>query len=106
MNITNESDESPAKMEESITLKRRVTDDIRHHFDDCCVHRARFFSRKYWEGEVKVKRQFFRMKRRYMILFEDGTVLLLRRGHIRAEFDLTENKTDITLNKQTRFTIK
>ena len=41
-----------------------------------------------------------------MILFEDGTVLLLRRGHIRAEFDLTENKTDITLNKQTRFTIK
>ncbi len=40
-----------------------------------------------------------------MILFQDGTVLLLRRGHIKSEFFLDQN-IQITLNRQNRFTMK
>lgn len=76
------SDEFQSKAKSTV-LKH---DDIRKYFDECCVYRARFLSRKYWEGEVKVRRKIFLTRIRYMILFEDGTCLLLRRGHIRAEF--------------------
>jgi len=40
-----------------------------------------------------------------MILFEDGTIILLRRGHIRGEFKL-DHKSEINLNKHNRFSLK
>jgi len=67
-----------------------VHDEISRYFDECCVYRARFLSRKYWEGEVKVRRKFFLLRVRYIILFEDGTVLVLRKGHIKMEFFIDE----------------
>jgi len=89
MNLTIDSDDSTPKQEITV-LKRKLTADYSHYFDECCRNRARHLTKKYWEGEVKLRRKLFLQKRRYMLLFEDGILLLLRRGHIKQEFDLTD----------------
>lgn len=108
--ITTDSDELSFKRDESSYNLKKVPpkggfDEIRKYFDECCIQRAKNLSRKYWEGEVKVKRKLFLLRTRYMILFEDGTLLLLRRGHIRAEIYINE-RTEVSLVKSNRLSLK
>ena len=104
--LITDSDENSSKKDDSVVnVVKKPTDDINRYFDQCCVYRARFLSRKYWEGEVKVYRKIFLKKPRYMILFEDGTLLLLRRGHIRTEY-LIDDTAEITLMKNNKLKLK
>lgn len=46
------------------------------------------------------------MKKRHLILYEEGTVLLMSRGHIKTEFRL-DGKSQVTLSKNGKsFTLK
>jgi hypothetical protein len=74
--------------------------------DPCCIQRALTLSRKYWEGEVKVRRKFILLRSRFLMLFENGTVLVLRKGHIKAEYLIDENSTITLSKKKNSFTLK
>lgn len=54
-------------------LKRKS--DISLPFDDCCLLRASTLTKIFWQGDVKVRRKFFLLKNRQMIVYEDGTLL-------------------------------
>lgn len=105
--LITDSDESSSKKDDSVinSIVKKPTDDICRYFDSCCNYRARFLARKHWEGEVKVQRKIFMKKPRYMILFEDGTLLLLRRGHIRSEY-LMDETAEVTLVKNNKLKLK
>ena len=96
-----DSDESSNKREDS--AKRRVNYgidrfDLKSLLDQCCQQRAGEFGKKHWEEEVRVRRKLILTRRRHMILFADGKVILLRRGHIRTEYQI-DDSTDIKLMK-------
>jgi serine/threonine protein kinase len=104
--MTDSDENSTSKKEESLMKKSGpIYDDINKYFDECCIYRVRFLTRKYWEGEVKVRRKFFLIRSRYLILFEDGTLMVLRKGHIKMEY-VIDDDADIILNKNNRFTLK
>ena len=69
------------------------------------MHRARGFVKKHWEGEIKLRRKIFLFKRRYMLVFEDGTLLILRHGHIKSEYKIND-QSEISLMKGGRFSMK
>jgi hypothetical protein len=47
------------------------------------------------EGEVKVRRKLFFYKERQLFLLEDGSVFLVKRGHINNELKLLQH-TEVT----------
>ena len=66
----------------------------RPSFDDCCRSRINL-DQLVMEGTVKVRRRLFFYKRRQLYLLEDGTVFIVKDGHINNEFKLTKH-TEIT----------
>lgn len=63
--------------------------DFKHKFDECC--RGKIDENEIvMEGWVKVRRKLFFYKKRQLILMEDGTVYIIKLGHISNEIKLNK----------------
>ncbi|CDW75605.1 UNKNOWN [Stylonychia lemnae] len=95
--ITDDSDDSARRKFKSFFNKIEN--------EDCCSGVVDY-KRGVFEGEVKVRRKLFFYKRRYMIIQDNGIILLARKsGRMRCDMFIDGN-TEITRLKAKRFQIK
>lgn len=86
-----ESDESAFSMTETkMTLSRQPEFVVKHMFDACCRSKIDL-DKIVMESLVKVRRKLFFYKRRQMVLLEDGSVFIVKHGHISNEIKLAKN---------------
>jgi serine/threonine protein kinase len=87
-----DSDESSNKRDISSERRNAIAtnsaDKLRNILDPCCKHRAYEFGKIHYDEEVRVKRKLILTRRRHMVLFVNGKLLLLRHGHIRTEYQI------------------
>ena len=79
--------------------EHKLSDDLtdfitKHKFDACCKGRIDM-DKIVMEGPVKVRRRLFFYKKRQLFLLEDGTVFVVKKGHISNEIKLSKH-TEIT----------
>lgn len=67
---------------------------VDYHLDECCRDIIDC-NKIVMEGFVRLRRKLFFYKRRQMFLLEDGSVFIVKLGHISNELKLSA-KTEIT----------